>query len=384
MKIILDDQGQTLHFAPLTLTRPIGDLRCGMFTNTERWEYFDESIEVYFRSMEHLQTKFPDENGDLIVNAAWIPSESMMAAAVALTDDTTLCWKEIILAVKGNGSNKIQWKGEAPIVLLNRWELFSKNDKAIAQDFAWFTEGRESQPLSESNRLIGDVAQLFIEEGASIEGAILNVKDGPIYIGCNAEVMEGALIRGALALMDNAVVKMGAKLYGANTIGPHCKVGGEIGNSVFYAFSNKGHDGYVGNSLIGEWCNLGADTNTSNLKNNYGKVDTFSYVSRRMEKTNQQFMGLTMGDHAKCGINTMFNTATVIGVSCNIYGSDFPAKFIPSFSWGSAVEMMPFRFDKAIIYANNMMERRALKLTQEEIEIMEYIQKMESDNFSAL
>lgn len=374
MKIRLDDFDNTLFFAPLTLTRPIGDLRCGFFTNTERWEYFDDSIEVYYHTLGYLQTRFENsETIDIIVNAALIPDEMMMASIVALEIDSTLSWNNHTLAIKGSGETKIIWKGEAPLILENRWDLYSKNARAIEQDFTWFTKERNSIALSKTNTLIGDPAKLFIEEGAIVEAAVINVNDGPVYIGVNAEIMEGSLIRGALALMDNAVVKMGAKLYGANTIGPYCKVGGEVGNSVFQAYSNKGHDGYLGNSLIGEWCNLGADTNTSNLKNNYGKVDTFSYVDMEIIQTDQQFMGVCMGDHSKCGINTMFNTATVVGVSCNIYGGDFPEKFIPSFSWGSATEMKAFRLDKAIEYANNMMERRGLQLAEDEIAIFNVI-----------
>ena len=375
MKIQLDDFGKTAHFAPLTLTRPIGDLRCGLFTNTERWESYDESIVIGFKTVEYLQKQFEAfEQPDIIVNAHLIPDEMMMTSILALENDTKLVFEDHTLAQKGNGSNVIQWVGEAPLILVNRWDLFTQNARAIRQDFDWYTRDRVSMPLSDSNRLIGDASQLFIEEGATVEGAILNVKEGPIYIGADAEVMEGSLVRGALALMEHAALKMGAKIYGATTIGPHCKVGGEVGNSIFYAYSNKGHEGYVGNSLIGEWCNMGADTNTSNLKNNYGKVDSYSYVEGKIIPTDQQFMGVTMGDHSKCGINTMFNTATVIGVSCNIYGGDFPPKYIPSFSWGTAQEMVPFRLDKAIEYANNMMSRRKLELTEEEKEILAHIQ----------
>jgi UDP-N-acetylglucosamine diphosphorylase/glucosamine-1-phosphate N-acetyltransferase len=203
-----------------------------------------------------------------------------------------------------------------------------------------------------------------------VEASILNTSTGPIYIGKDAEIMEGSVVRGPLAMCEHSALKLGTKVYGASTLGPHCKVGGEINNVVMQAYSNKGHEGFLGNSVIGEWCNLGADTNTSNLKNNYGAVSTYSYETKKEEKTNLQFMGLTMGDHSKCGINTMFNTATVVGVSCNIYGGDFPAKFIPSFSWGGSAGLVPFKFDKAVEYANNMMNRRGLALSNEEVEIL--------------
>jgi UDP-N-acetylglucosamine diphosphorylase/glucosamine-1-phosphate N-acetyltransferase len=210
------------------------------------------------------------------------------------------------------------------------------------------TANRISEKLSKTNTLIGNSSLLFIEPGAKVEASILNTTTGPIYIGKDAEIMEGSVVRGPLAMCEHSALKLGTKVYGASTLGPHCKVGGEINNVVMQAYSNKGHEGFLGNSVIGEWCNLGADTNTSNLKNNYGAVSTYSYETKKEEKTNVQFMGLTMGDHSKCGINTMFNTATVVGVSCNIYGGDFPAKFIPSFSWGGSAGLVPFKFDKAV------------------------------------
>jgi UDP-N-acetylglucosamine diphosphorylase/glucosamine-1-phosphate N-acetyltransferase len=254
--------------------------------------------------------------------------------------------------------------------LENRWDLFQKNDLVLKADFELITSGRKSQKLSKSNTVIGSSELIFLEEGALAEASILNTTNGPIYIGKDAEIMEGSIVRGPLGMSEHSALKLGTKIYGATTLGPHCKVGGEVNNSVFQAYSNKGHEGFVGNSLIGEWCNLGADTNTSNLKNNYGNVSTYSYETEKEEKTNVQFMGLTMGDHSKCGINTMFNTATVVGVSCNIYGADFPPKFISSFSWGGSAGFVPFKFEKAVEYANNMMERRGLKLSEEEVEIL--------------
>ena len=222
--------------------------------------------------------------------------------------------------------------------------------------------------------MIGDKKDIFLEEGAVVEASILNTNAGPIYIGKHSEIMEGSIVRGPLAMCEYSALKLGAKVYGASTLGPHCKVGGEINNVVFQAFSNKGHDGFLGNSIIGEWCNLGADTNTSNLKNNYGNVSTYSYEENKEVQTNLQFMGLCMGDHSKCGINTMFNTATVVGVSCNVFGADFPSKFIPSFSWGGGNGFESFKFNKAIEYANNMMNRRGIALSHEEIEILQFIE----------
>ena len=263
--------------------------------------------------------------------------------------------------------------GQEPVMIGERWHIFQLNDIVLKQDFDAYTTNRKSQELSDSNTLIGSKSDLFIEEGASIEGAILNTTTGPIYVGRQSEIMEGSLIRGGLALCENATLKMGSKVYGACSIGPHCKVGGEINNVIFQSYSNKGHDGFLGNSIIGEWCNLGADTNTSNLKNNYSNVKTYSYGSKSEIKTTMQFMGLCMGDYSKSGINTMFNTASVIGVSCNVFGSGFPAKHIPSFSWVNTLELVSFDLDKAITSANNMMTRRSLALNQIDKDIFSHL-----------
>ena len=240
-------------------------------------------------------------------------------------------------------------------------------------DFELLTKGRRSQPLSASNRLIGEPNQLFIEEGAWIEGAILNVQTGPIYIDKEATVMEGSLVRGGLYLGQGSTLKMGCKIYGATSIGPKCKIGGEVGNSVFLGNSNKGHEGYLGNSVLGEWCNLGADTNSSNLKNNYAPVRVWDYDSRRFADSGQQFCGLIMGDHSKSGINTMFNTGTVVGVSCNVFGGDFPRKFIPSFSWGNSKGFETYKLNKAFETAERVMKRRNRVLDETERTILEQV-----------
>jgi UDP-N-acetylglucosamine diphosphorylase/glucosamine-1-phosphate N-acetyltransferase len=304
------------------------------------------------------------------VNAALIPNDHVIAAILDLSENEELVAEKNWFARKGTGAIKVTYTGEMPLVISERWHLFQKNEQALKSDFSLLTAGRSSQVLSRTNTVIGDASQIFLEEGAVVEAAILNTTSGPIYIGKDAEIMEGSIVRGPLAMCEHSALKLGTKVYGASTLGPHCKVGGEINNVVMQAYSNKGHEGFLGNSVIGEWCNLGADTNTSNLKNNYGAVSTYSYETKKEEKTNVQFMGLTMGDHSKCGINTMFNTATVVGVSCNIYGGDFPAKFIPSFSWGGSAGLVPFKFDKAVEYANNMMNRRGLALSNEEVEIL--------------
>jgi UDP-N-acetylglucosamine diphosphorylase/glucosamine-1-phosphate N-acetyltransferase len=374
MKIVLHDNGLHLRFAPLTLTRPVGDLRIGGMTNVERWKLVAPGAEVYFETEAYLQGVFPaTDAADLVINAALIPNEEVAAVILNLQENEILFNDETWLAKKGDASIKVQYKGESALVLQERWDIFQLNGAAIEADFALLTAGRTSQELSETNVLIGPEENLFMEEGATVEGAIINVKSGPVYIAKDAEIMEGALVRGPLMMNEGSALKMGTKVYGPTTLGPHCKVGGEVNNVVFQGFSNKGHDGFLGNSVIGEWCNLGADTNSSNLKNNYGMVSTYSYEKREEVQTNVQFMGLIMGDHSKCGINTMFNTATVVGVSCNVFGADFPDKFIPSFSWGGKADRTEFRLDKAIEFANNMMARRGRELSEGERQILTHL-----------
>lgn len=377
LRINLNDNGQHLRFAPLTLTRPLGALRMGIFTNEERWKVLIPSSTIGFTTENYLQKRFKKISEAIEVNACIIPTPKLAKELLELGDDTILMQDNTWIATKGTGEIKKTYKHESLILINTRWDLYAKNHEVLCLDFDIKTKDRISQKLSDSNRLIGPKELLFIEEEAIIEGTIINTNTGPVYIGKGAEVMEGTVIRGSLALCDHATLKLSTKVYGATTIGPYCKVGGEVNNVLFQSYSNKGHDGFLGNSIIGEWCNLGADTNTSNLKNNYGNVSTYCYESRKEIDTEIQFMGLVMGDHSKCGINTMFNTATVVGVSCNIFGGDFPAKYIPSFSWGGKI-LVPFKLEKAIEYANNMMNRRNLELSTEEIEILNYINAQEN------
>ena len=375
MKINLDDCGLHLRFAPLTLTRPVGNLRIGILTNDERWKRFLPEAEIGFITENYLSGKFKSLENGIRVNASIIPNEDIVVAVLNLEENTVLYWNDIFIASNGNKVQKVQFTGQEPVQLSQRWHLYQKNGVVLEQDFDLITAGRKSQKLSNTNTLIGPVNRLFLEEGAIVEASILNTTTGAIYVGKDAEIMEGSVVRGGLALNEHAALKLSTKVYGPCTLGPHCKVGGEINNVTFQAYSNKGHDGFLGNASIGEWCNLGADTNSSNLKNNYGNVSTYSYEQNAEIKTDTQFMGVCMGDHSKCSINSMFNTATVVGVSCNIYGADFPPKFIPSFSWGGSDGFVKFKLNKAIEYSNNMMNRRGLSLTPEEIEIFEFIEK---------
>jgi len=375
MNIILHDNNLHLRFAPLTLTRPVGDLRVGILTNTERWAKWIPEASISFRTESYLSKKFPltDDKDAVTVNAAVIPTEEIAAAVVLMETDQVLLSGDNWIAKRGNASEKLVFKGQEPLVLHQRWDLYSLNDQILVADFYLLTAGRDSQELSETNTVIGDPSLIFLEEGAVVEACMLNTTAGPVYVGRDAEIMEGCMVRGPLALGEHAVLKMGAKIYGATTIGPYCKVGGEVSNSVFHGYSNKGHDGFLGNALVGEWCNFGADSNTSNLKNNYSGVRAYSYETSGEVETGLQFMGVCMGDHSKCGINTMFNTATVVGVSCNIYGGGFPKKHVPSFSWGGVEETVPFKLDKAVDAANQMMGRRALSLTEGDLEIFAFL-----------
>ena len=371
MNIQLHDNNKHLEFAPLTLTRPVGELRIGILTNAERWKLMVKDANISFETEDYLAVRFPSVSNAINVNACMIPNAEVVAAITRLKGNEELVIDGNWLAKSGTGDIIIDYKGERPVFINQRWEIFQKNDLVLKADFELITKGRTSVQLSPTNTIIGDHKQIFLEEGAKVEASILNTTNGPIYIGKNAEIMEGSIVRGGLAMCEESALKLGTKVYGATTLGPHCKVGGEVNNVVFQAYSNKGHDGFLGNSVIGEWCNLGADTNTSNLKNNYGLIKTYSFRTKKQEQTDLQFMGLVMGDHAKSGINTMFNTATVVGVSSNLFGAEFPDKYIPSFQWGTSGEK--YNFEKAIESANNMMERRGLQLSPEEIAVLKHI-----------
>ena len=374
MKFNLSDFGKHKNFAPISLTKPIACIRMGIFTNVERYASYLPEAHIGYETEDYLANKYPSVDSDLTINACVLPNPDLIAAIIHLDDNQSLYYEEVLLAKKGAGKEVVKFTGVELIIIEERWDVFQKNAAALDLDFIHATEERKTQVLSPTNLLIGPENRLFIEEGASVEGCTLNTSEGPIYIGKHATIMEGSLIRGGLALNEYATIKMGAKIYGATTIGPHCKVGGEVNNVIFQAYSNKGHDGFLGNSLIGEWCNLGADTNTSNLKNNYSNVRTYSYSSKTEVQTDLQFIGLSMGDYSKCAINTMFNTATVVGVSCNIFTHGFPKKYIPSFSWVQGEAYTINKLEKAFDAANNMMHRRKLSLSKEDKAILTHIE----------
>ena len=373
MKIQLVDGKHRDHLLPLTYTRPVAQLRCGILTIAEKYQ--KRGFEVGYETEDYLQEKFPSIHHDILVSGSVCPTDSFIDAITSLTEGQALIQDDQLLAFKGanwaDTPTEIFPFNDVLNLILRPWDIWTKNAAEMNIDFDVLTKDRFSAPIDSSNTVFGD--RIFLEEGARVKASILNATSGPIYLAQNAEVMEGSIVRGGLALGAHSALKLGTKVYGATTLGPHCKVGGEINNSVILGYSNKGHDGFLGNSAIGEWCNLGADTNNSNLKNNYDEVKAWSYVDGRFSKTGQQFCGLIMGDHSKSGINTMFNTGTVVGVSANVYGAGFPRNFIPSFTWGGPQGTTEYMIKKALDTANRMMQRRGLQVDDVERTILEKV-----------
>ena len=373
MKIQLVDGKHRDHLLPLTYTRPVAQLRCGILTVAEKYQ--KRGFEVGYETEDYLQEKFPSVQHDILVSGSVCPTDSFIDAITSLTEGQALIQDDQLLAFKGanwaDTPTEIFPFNDVLNLIIRPWDIWTKNTAEMNIDFDVLTKDRFSAPIDSSNTVFGD--RIFLEEGARVKASILNATSGPIYLAQNAEVMEGSIVRGGLALGAHSALKLGTKVYGATTLGPHCKVGGEINNSVILGYSNKGHDGFLGNSAIGEWCNLGADTNNSNLKNNYDEVKAWSYVDGRFSKTGQQFCGLIMGDHSKSGINTMFNTGTVVGVSANVYGAGFPRNFIPSFTWGGPQGTTEYMIKKALDTANRMMQRRGLQVDDVERTILEKV-----------
>ena len=385
MNYILFDDHTWQNLLPLTFTKPVAEIRIGILTITEKWEHYLNG-KLTFQTQEYLNQKYKASytNNAVFINGKICPTPELLAQINQLEFNTGIKKGNTLIAFRSNIASPLNI-ADALISSVetstmytsveNVWDIFSKNGDAIKADFDLITRGRTSQPLSTSNTVIGDAKQIFLEEGAIVEASILNTNAGPIYIDKDAEIMEGSVVRGPFSLGEHAALKLSTKIYGPTTVGPHSKVGGEVNNSVIFAYSNKGHDGFLGNSVIGEWCNLGADTNNSNLKNNYGNVKLYSYSQKKMIDTGLQFCGLIMGDHSKCGINTMFNTGTVVGVGANIFGSGFPPTHIPSFSWGGADGMEEYKFDKMIETASRVYARRNLTVNAVEKDILEKIFK---------
>lgn len=390
--ILFDSKALREQLLPFTFTRPIAEIRVGICTITQKWEAaFD--VSPSFLVPDYLASRFPlrQSASNLLVNGALCPREDLIRAIRDLKDGQALVQEGILLAGKCDQKTLIELKEDpqqytslfkctpflSPVVLIqNVWDIFLLNGSEICRDFELITQKRTSKRINDPHTKIYKEENLFIEEGAIIQAAVLNANTGPIYIGKNAEIMEGAVIRGPFALGEGAVVNMGSKIRENSTVGPYSKVGGEISNSVIFGYSNKSHDGFLGNSVLGEWCNLGASTNTSNLKNNYSEVKLWSYVKRELVGTGRQFCGLMMGDHSRSGINTMFNTGTVVGVGANIFGTGFPPKFIPSFSWSEISgeqKFSTYTLDKFIATAKIIMKRRNKELKKDEENILTHI-----------
>ena len=380
MNYILFDGENREALLPFTYTRPVADLRIGILTIREKWELYLGATTTTVTE-DYLSDKYPmvEMEENVMINASYTPSEVLVNQIKNLKENQAVFDGDTMVAFFSLEDQEIDidtlevYQLEATVLKVETtWDIFSKNGAAIKADFDLLTAERTSAPIPE-NTVAFNPEAIFIEEGAKLPLCVLNATDGPIYIGKNSEIMEGSMVRGPFALCEGSTLKMGTKIYGPTTVGPHSKVGGEVNNSVFFGYSNKGHDGFLGNSVIGEWCNLGADTNNSNLKNNYAEVRLWSYETENFAKTGLQFCGLMMGDHSKCGINTMFNTGTVVGVSANIFGSGFPRNFIPSFSWGGAKGFTTYLTSKAFEVAQVVMKRRGLELSTQDSAILEHV-----------
>ncbi len=385
--ILFDDKATRDNLLPLTFTRPVADLRFGICTIREKWMRSIEG-EYSFLSADFLRAKYKPKLADdnIFIAGNVCPNERLSALISEMDAESAIVNNGRLIAFRGtiDDFNNRNWKSETeleemPLSINWLYDIFAKNDAALLDDFKAITSGRKSQTLSATNTIVGEMffpdgsPKIFIEEGATVEAVILNVNNGPIYIGKDAEIMEGSCIRGPFALCEHGVVNMGTKIYGATTIGPYCKVGGELNNVVMQSYSNKAHDGFLGNAVIGEWCNIGGGTSASNLKNDYTEIKLWNYPAHRFLRTGLQFCGLIMGDHSKAGINCMFNTATVVGVGVNIHGSGFPRNFVASFSEGSSAGFSDVSLAKFFDIAKRMMARRGIELTETDREIFQSI-----------
>ena len=381
MNYILFDGDVRNSLLPFTYTRPVADIRIGILTIREKWEKYLGNTTTTITE-EYLEAKYPmiELVENVLINASYLPTKSLVEQVTNLSKNQAIFNGEEVIAFFTSDSqedvdfklyDQIEFRDEL-LQIKNTWDIFSLNDLAIQADFDLITQEQTSQPIPEGVQVINK-GNIFIEEGAIVLLSSLNASNGPIYIGKDAEIMEGCSVRGPLAMCENSVLKMGTKVYGATTLGPFCKVGGEIKNSVLFGYSSKGHEGFLGDSVVGEWCNIGADTNISNLKNNYAEVKLWNYQMEKFTKTGLQFCGLMMGDHSKCAINTMFNTGTVVGVSTNIFGSGFPRNFVPSYSWGGAASFSTYQLKKVIEVARVVMKRRDIFLSEVDENILQHV-----------
>ncbi|WP_353149600.1 GlmU family protein [Flavobacterium sp.] len=380
MNYILFDGPHRNALLPFTFTRPVADIRVGILTIREKWEKQLGST-ITSITEDYLSEKWPmvEMENNVMINASFLPNDILIAMIKNLEHHQAIFQEDEVVAFYAKEGEEVDFDSfevlefsNEYIKIENTWDIFQKNEAAIYDDFKLLTQDRFSQPIPKSVNVIAP-ENIFIEEGAKLEFVTLNASTGPIYIGKNAEIMEGSVIRGPFALCESGRVKLATKVYGATTVGPHSVIGGEVNNSVLFGYSNKGHDGFLGNAVLGEWCNIGADSNNSNLKNNYEEVKLWSYETENFAKTGLQFCGLMMGDHSKCGINTMFNTGTVVGVCTNIFGAGFPRNFVPSFSWGGASGFTTYLTKKAFETAKIVMARRNVEFSEEDAKILEHV-----------
>jgi len=385
--ILFDDPTTKQQLLPFTFTRPVADIRAGILTIKEKWEK-QLPADYSWLTEQYLAEKFPckNEKDSVYLHGAVLPDHELIDAIKKLKKDHALFAGDQLIAFRGNASNlhdlverashssvENDQLSVAPRIVQHPWQIFSENGANIRQDFDLITKGRKSQPVTDKYTAVYAPQNIFIEENVSVKASVLNAENGPIYIGANCEIGENSVIRGNNAICENTALSIGTQIRGDSTIGPYCKVGGEISNSVIFGYSSKAHEGFLGNSVIGEWCNIGAGTNTSNLKNTYKNVKIWSYTTERFEDTGRQFCGLMMGDHSKCGIDTMFNTGTVVGVSANIFGAGFPRTFLPSFSWGGAHGLTTYKLKDALDVMQKVFERRGKSLTQADIALFTHI-----------
>lgn len=394
--ILFDDRDSWVDLLPMTYTRPLSLLRCGILTIQEKWQRFIPDAVFSYRTKDYLEVKYPCLTADdnIFIAGNVCPDDNIVRTITNLQPGEALTASDCtLIAFRGQMSDfaekrfKKTTEYAAPFAIIRQlYDIFLLNNSQIASDFRLITAGRRSQPLSDTCTIVGprmladNLPSVFIEEGATIEAASINTTAGPIYIGPGATIMEGSCIRGPFAACEHAQVNMGAKIYGATTLGPYCKVGGELNNVVMIGYSNKAHDGFLGNAVIGEWCNIGAGTNASNLKNDYTQIRLWNYRTHRFMRTGLQFCGLIMGDHSKAGINCMFNTATVIGVGVNIYGAGFPRNFVASFLEGGVAGYSDVSVAKFFDIAKRMMARRNVALSEQDREIFESIYNI-ADNY---
>jgi len=383
--ILFDDPAIRINLLPFTFTRPVGAIRVGILTIAEKWEKW-LMAPVSFRTESYLQQKFKlvQTTDNLLINGAICPDQKLVDTLKALPEGYFLVHGNLLVATRNpgaamNSTNTIEYPGDITVIDKS-WKIFRENAAQLRIDFKLITAGRTSAPITDKHTITYNPENIFIEEGVYIRAAVLNAETGPIYLGKNSIVQEGAVIRGTFALSEGSHVNMGAKVRGDVSVGPYSKIGGEVSNSVIFGYSNKAHDGYLGNSVIGEWCNLGADTNTSNLKNNYDFVKLWSHQSESFENSGLQFCGLLMGDHSKCSINVMFNTGTVVDVCSNIFGEGFPRNYVPSFAWGGSAGFTTHKLDKALETATRVLARRDIKFNDVEKNIMTTVFELTEKN----